>query len=299
MGKKAILFCTLSVLVAALIISLLAVSFRKLQSYEVGLIYNKITRKLNSNPQTEGLHIGPPGYEFIVFPNVYETMMFDDLTCLNFNGVRIELDVTCQFKIQVAHMKQVVMEFRNIYRFKQILKYMGVAAIHEACSNYTTAQFQETREAFQSLVMKKIEARFNSVHADVSGIQVNNIKRPSKYEAAIRSKERAREDILVAKQEQPKKLTAAKTKEIEAKTQYNIIIEKARSESRIKVKQAHAEVEAITFQYQKEADSYKQIMDSQGLGFNSTGFLSYLAIRALSSAKNPLYINMDLAENHH
>ena len=41
----------------------------------------------------------------------------------------------------------------------------------------------------------------------------------------------------VAKQEQPKKLTAARTKEKESKTQYNIIIEKTMSEARMKVKQ--------------------------------------------------------------
>lgn len=297
MSKKTILICAASVLGIAIIIGLLASSFRKLQSYQVGLIYNKITRNLNNNPQTEGLHIGPPGYEFIIFPNVYETMIFDDLQCLNLNGVRIILDVTCQFKIQVPHMKKVVMEFRNFDRFKQVLKYMGIAAIHEACSNFTTAQFQEVREAFQFTVRNKIEERFNSVHADVSGIQVNNIQRPHAYEKAIRDKERAREDILVAQQEQPKKLTAARTKEKEAKTQYNIIVEKAQSDARIKLKQAQAEVDSISFQYKKEAESYKKIMDKQGLAFNSTGFLSYLAIRTISSVKNPLYISMNIPEN--
>lgn len=232
-----------------------------------------------------------------LFFQMSETMIFDDLQCLNLNGVRIILDVTCQFKIQVPHMKKVVMEFRNFDRFKQVLKYMGIAAIHEACSNFTTAQFQEVREAFQFTVRNKIEERFNSVHADVSGIQVNNIQRPHAYEKAIRDKERAREDILVAQQEQPKKLTAARTKEKEAKTQYNIIVEKAQSDARIKLKQAQAEVDSISFQYKKEAESYKKIMDKQGLAFNSTGFLSYLAIRTISSVKNPLYISMNIPEN--
>ena len=64
-------------------------------------------------------------------------------------------------------------------------------------------------------------------------LQVSNIDRPSEYESAIRSKERAREDIQVANNERPRLLTEATTKQREAETQAKIIIDKAESDARI------------------------------------------------------------------
>ena len=40
----------------------------------VGIQYNTIQKELGDEVLTEGLHTGPPGYEFIVFPNVYTTL---------------------------------------------------------------------------------------------------------------------------------------------------------------------------------------------------------------------------------
>ena len=66
---------------------------------------------------------------------------------------------------------------------------------------------------------------------------MNNIQRPSKYEGAVRSKEEAREDIVVAMNERPRRLTSAETKKREAETQAGIIIDKAESDARVAVNQ--------------------------------------------------------------
>lgn len=53
-----------------------------------------------------------------------------------------------------------------------------------------------------------------------------------------------------------------------------------------------AEAEAIIQQYQKESEAYKQILSSSGLNFNVDGFISYMGVRVISSAKNPVYIGL-------
>lgn len=40
----------------------------------VGIQYDTVQKELGDEVLTEGLHTGPPGYEFIVFPNVYTTL---------------------------------------------------------------------------------------------------------------------------------------------------------------------------------------------------------------------------------
>ncbi|GAB1607776.1 uncharacterized protein LOC115223175 isoform X1 [Argonauta hians] len=292
MSAKVICIGVGIVLALVMIFSLVGTSLRKLQTYEVGLIYNKITRNLHDDPRYEGLHLGPPGYTFIKFPNVYQTMTFNDIVCLNKNGVRIVLDVSCQFKLQLRYMKKIVLEFKDFDGLERVLKYAGIAAIHEACSNFTTAEFQEKREIFQKNVQEIMEYRFEHLNTDISAVQVNDIKRPDKYEKAIRSKERAREDILVAQQERPQMLIEAQTKVKEANATAEITLEKARSRSRIKSKQAEAEAASILVQFEKEAESLKNVVMGSGLSFTTDQLLKYMANRILTNIDNPLHVAM-------
>lgn len=44
--------------------------------WTVGLQYDVINKKLGSSAEREGLHNGPPGFEFIVFPSVFRSLEF-------------------------------------------------------------------------------------------------------------------------------------------------------------------------------------------------------------------------------
>ncbi len=64
----------------------------------VGIKYDNIAKRLGETVDGEGLHVGMPGFSYIIFPSVYQTMEFRDITCLNKDGVVIDLDVSYQFK---------------------------------------------------------------------------------------------------------------------------------------------------------------------------------------------------------
>ena len=64
------------------------------------------------------------------------------------------------------------------------------------------------------------------------------------------------------------------------------------SDSSIILHRATAEAEAIIQQYEKESEAYKQILSDQGLGFSVEGFISYMGVRVISSAKNPVYVGL-------
>lgn len=48
-------------------------------SETVGLKYNTIWKNLDNKVYTEGLHAGPPGFTFIIFPNTYTTLTYSKL----------------------------------------------------------------------------------------------------------------------------------------------------------------------------------------------------------------------------
>jgi hypothetical protein len=50
---------------------------------QVAISYNTISKKLSRNVQTSGLHLNAPGFKFIIFPSVFTSMEFDDISvCL-------------------------------------------------------------------------------------------------------------------------------------------------------------------------------------------------------------------------
>lgn len=275
-----------------LIISLFVASLRKLQSDEVGIQYDKIQKTLGDEVFTEGLHLGPVGYKFIIFPNVYTTLRYDDLKCLNKDGVPIQIDVTFQFKAVLFHMKNIIMDFKDFNGYKDVLRPSGASVIHETCSLFNTSQFQAERGNFQTTLSNILKVRFGKLHADVTDLQVNNIKRPSEYEAAIRSKERAREDIGVAVSERPRLITEANTTRRAALSDAQIILNKAQSDARVLENKAKSEATAIVTQYEREAEAYENIVSGSGLGFTAAGFISYLSTRVLASAKNPVFVGL-------
>jgi hypothetical protein len=46
----------------------------------VGVKYDNIAKVLGKEVYGEGLHAGPPGFSFIIFPSVFQTMQFRDIT---------------------------------------------------------------------------------------------------------------------------------------------------------------------------------------------------------------------------
>ena len=46
----------------------------------VGLQYNTITKTLGDSIDREGLNFGPIGFKYIIFPSIYKTMEFHDIT---------------------------------------------------------------------------------------------------------------------------------------------------------------------------------------------------------------------------
>lgn len=277
--------------IAILIIVLVAVSLKKLASDQIGLPYDTINKDLGTETKGEGLHNGPPGFEFIIFPSVYKTLTFS-IDCLNKDGVIINLDVTYQYKAKPKELRKIILAFKDFDGYKTVLAQVGESALHEACSYFDTAQFQSERGAFQERVRQKVIEKYDNLHCNITDLQVNNIARPSAYESAIRSKERAREDIQVALNERPRLLTEAETVKREANTTAQIITDKAESEARILEIKATAEAKAVLEQYKREAEAYKEILSSSGLGFTVEGFISYMGTRVISSAKNPVYIGL-------
>ncbi|KAK2161955.1 hypothetical protein LSH36_107g08004 [Paralvinella palmiformis] len=289
--------------VVVLVIALVLTSVKKIDSAQVGLFYNNFNKELREEPNSEGLYFGLPGFQFIIFTSVFKTMSYPDLVppidgvcvmltfqCLNKDGVTIRINISFQYRVKAANLKSVVDQFKDEVGYDKILRYIGSSAVHDSCSRFNTSQFQAERGRFQEDLTLRLVDKLQVLHCDITDLQVNNIQRPYRYDNSIQAKESSREDIEVARNERPQKLTEAGTTKLEAETEAEIILNNAKSQARIMLTRAITDAKAILDEYTKEADSYRALKEANNL--DTQGFLAYMGIRAISNAKNPVRIGM-------
>jgi regulator of protease activity HflC (stomatin/prohibitin superfamily) len=277
-------------IIGIIIIILISTSLKKLASNELGISYDNIAKKLGTEVQYEGLHSGPVGFSFIIFPSVYETMEFRDITCLNKDGVIIELEVSYQFKANGMHMRTLVEQFKDFDGYKKILQASGKSAVHDSCANFSTTEFQTDRGRYQESLREIMRAYCNSLHCELNDLQVNKVQRPYEFESAVKEKEAAKENIKVATNERPRKILQAQTELEQANKQAEIIMNNAKTQAKILKNKATTEAKSLKIQYEKDLDVYNKVKESQGL--SNEALISYIGIRAIANSKKDVNLAM-------
>ena len=70
----------------------------------------------------EGLHAGAPGYRFIIFPSVFQSIIYSDIECHNKEGIEIELDVQLQYRARSNDLIQIILQFKDKENYLKVLK---------------------------------------------------------------------------------------------------------------------------------------------------------------------------------
>lgn len=182
------------------------------------------------------------------------------------------------------------MQFKDAEGFRDTLRFLGISAVHEMCSLYNATAFQAQRGSIQETLKTQLQSRYTPLWVSVTDLQVKDIRRPSEYEAAIRTKEEARQNIEVARQERTREVTQANTRLLSASQQAKITVAKAQSDARIVLAAAARDVQAIEQRYIKQAEMYQRVKSD--LSLDTKGLLSYIGIRTVSNAANPVYIGL-------
>lgn len=257
----------------------------------VGLQYDTVQHQLSQRVQGEGLHFGPPGFEFIKFPAVFTSLTYSDLVCLNRDGVQIRLNVSFQYRPLRNSIYALAIQFRNASKYENIIETEGASVVHSACSLFNTTELQTNRTEFEDAIRVMMEARVSRFFTNVSDVQVRNIFRPTAFEDAVRNKERARENINVVQNMRAQRITEASTTLREAETNASITIDRAQSDARVELTRAQTQAMAILDEFEREADSYARIVQTQNLTVE--GLLAYLGNRLIGESQSAVLGNVD------
>jgi regulator of protease activity HflC (stomatin/prohibitin superfamily) len=280
-----------------LLIALLASSLKKLKSTEYGLQYTAYSKKLDDAAKVGGLHIGPPGYEFIKFPSTQITVDLPSDTCVSKDGLRINFSVTFQYQMPAEWLLPAVVKYRNFPTWAQVVEAAGNSAVHHSCSEFTVAQFQSERGVIQATMEQNLKVKLegdidneeaddisssNGVYARAISLQLQNVELPKEYSDAVAVKQAAAEDIDLAKNQRNQEVTKADTVYLTAKEEAKIINSTAVNEAGIMLTAAISKAKETTYAYETEANLIVSVQTS--LGLTVDGVLGWLSNQLLATA---------------
>ena len=270
----------ISVIVA---LALIIASLSKVSSTQFGVEYNVWSKKLESVSKAGGLFLGPVGYRFVKFTSTQINADFSD-TCVSNDGLRVVVDVSYQYRLDKGSIIEVILKYREFEKWNQVVNASANSAIQHSCSVWNVTDFQSNRALVQETMFenlqKKIEGDMNDdssrgVYAIASSLQLTNVDLPVQYQEAVEQKQRASEDILLAKTQRIQEKTKADTEFKAAEKQYEILIDRAWNEGNITLIVADYYAQHTLYRFEKESEVLSQAQEFLSLSTN--GVLSYMA----------------------
>lgn len=270
------------------IIILIFTSFRSLEVNEIGLNYSGITKSVDKDLFTSGIHFLGVGHSFIKYPTTVQTFEFSkskgsdapSVRSRTKDGLEVELEISFQYLYLSTELYDLYMQYGQQERLPCMK--VAIDILTDVATQYKASQFFFDKEKISGTMQKSLNKTFADFwFATVDYFQLKSIDLPDKYEIAIQETEVMRQDIHKAEAEKSKM-------QIELETQ----IMQAQISSNININQAEASGQSFyKIQYQQAA-SLKEIKDSLGL---STGdLLKYLRAKILKEyPEDKMIIGLD------
>jgi len=273
-----------------LIIALIAASLKKLTSTEYGVSYTAYSKKLADSARTGGLHLGPPGYEFIKFPSTQVTVDLPEDTCISQDGLRVKFSVTFQYQMPAEWLLPAILKYRDFENWAKVVEAAGNSAIHHSCADFQISNFQNMRGAIQTTMEDNLRLKLEGVQEDGSdgvyaraiSLQLRNVELPEEYREAVREKQAAAEDIILAQNERTQETTRAQTTLLAAQEEARIINNTAVNEAEILLTEAEIKAQETTFAFNEEARVLVSVRDA--LNLSTEGVLAYMSNRLYAEA---------------
>lgn len=269
-------------------IALIAASLRKISSTQFGVEYDIWKKELEAKSTPPGLYFGPIGYRFVKFSTrqILPASVLD--TCLSRDGLRIDFEVSYQYKIEQEHVVEVVEKYRNSKNWQTVVEFSARSAIQHTCSEYNVTSFQSQRLDIQNRIYDNIQTKFDGyqdspqLFATVTSVQLLDVTLPKEYKDAVTQKQRAEEDIKLAEFQREQLITRAETELMVAEKQATIL--KSRAETNAVIALIEANVTAAAAIYRFEAESYPLLNAKRFLELSTEGVLGYMANRLFQDA---------------
>lgn len=284
-------WATLVVLAMLFVGIMVGVSVKKLDSTQFGVQYDKLAKRL-LDVHGEGLHSGPPGFRYIIFPSIF-TQEELNTTCVSRDGIYIATAISFQWVARKAALMDITRKYVDFPRFQAVVRGAVKSAVNDGCALYNVSQYQEQRTDVQLAQQRITRERLDALGADLAELSLKNVEYPDEWSNAVSEKEKARQDIGLATNERQQQVQIATTNFNVSQQQAQITVANAVRQAQEILVNAQAQADVVQFQYQTLATTL--VAAKKALGLTNEGLISYLSVQAVSNSQGG---TVDLAAPH-
>lgn len=291
-AKKRV-YAGLFVCILIISIILISVSLKKLSSIEYGVEYDKWAKTLDEAAQQGGLHAGPPGFYFIKFPSTQISTDIND-TCVSRDGLRVGFQASFQYQMPAESIIDVVMKYRNFKTWSNVVEAAGNSALQHTCSEFNVTDFQSTRTLIQDAMLNNLRIKLegsqdkgitdDGVYSLAISLQLVNVELPQLYKDAVSEKQRAEEDIALAKNQRTQENTKAQTELLAADEEARKIMDRANNDANVTITRAELKAQETLFAFEREKDVLVQAKEKFSL--TADGIIAYMTNQLYADRKS-------------
>lgn len=211
----------------------------------------------------------------------------------------MNFDVTFQYQITEEYIVDAIESYRDFKTWSMVVEAVGLSAVHHTCSEFNVTDFQSLRMVIQDAMQLSLKVKLegsatemthDGVYALANSLQLKNVELPKEYKDAISSKQRAEEDILLAKNQRKQETTKAQTEKLAAEEEARKILETAYNTGNVTIIEADLKAEETLFAFSKEKEVLKQAQDNFNLTTN--GVLAYMTNQLYASTPGKLDVSV-------
>lgn len=281
-----------SIITIIVVSTLIGVSLKKLSSLEYGIEYDIWAKTLDDAAKQGGLFLGPPGYQFVKFPSTQISADLSD-TCLSRDGLRVGFSVSFQYQMPVDNILNVIEKYRDYKGWSITVQAAGNSAVQHTCSDFNVTDFQSLRAVIQDEMFDNLKIKLegslegitdDGVYALASSLQLKYVDLPSEYRQAVSGKQRAEEDIALARNQRIQETTKSQTELLAAEEEAQKISDTAKNDASVIMIEAELKREETLFAFEKQKDVLLEAKENFNL--NADGVLAYMTNQLYAATQN-------------
>mmetsp|Transcript_21572 Transcript_21572/g.45008 ORF Transcript_21572/g.45008 Transcript_21572/m.45008 type:complete len:308 (-) Transcript_21572:97-1020(-) len=251
---------------------LLGFSFYVVEPNNLGIDYNKISSKLD----TETLHqpgrifLGV-GHEMITFPTTQQSRDLGLLTGRSKDGLSVEFQCNYQFQYDPSIDKLVEIYLNYTGTHEYSFDYYAASVLRDTIAEYSAFEVITKRGKLSSDMENDVKNELAKYGVVVTALQLLQTNLPSRFIAAIEETVITEQNLEKASFSLEKAKINGETKRLTAEIDAGLIKVTAEAEATSALNKAEADAKAIKVQLESEKASYKALYDSIQAKYSGSG----------------------------
>ena len=287
---------TLASVALLVIIILLAMSFAKVDTTEVGLMYSHASQKIDRTTiyNSGRYYVGVSG-EFITYPKIIQELELPIFDARTQDGLKLSLEISITYSV-VQNITSLLSIFDRFGRhYDGFLSRLVQNLVRDAAARETAFNYAMNRSAVNANMERELRMDMESLGFNLDSLQLLDIMFPPNFTSTMQNTLILQQQVSQVENEKEAELVAMEGEVQKADATAVGIVADARSEATAITESAQAQADAFITTLEKEAEAHKLMLQNT-FGGNTEDFINWYWVSKMSAAKAKKNVAMSIPE---